>query len=130
MIAAELGGGGGAEPAVTDLAHRGLRQCLSHAGVLSDDPIAGPAPRHIEITAALHSVYAPADGLFDRACYAGQEAQQGQTVGHLHFPAEPDRPSLLLTFPQDGFVLAHGARGLVRRGDLLALVAQDSSEGH
>lgn len=125
MIAAELGGGGGADPEITALAEAGLHNCLIHMGILPGTLEPAAPMRQVRITSPLHSLYAPADGLFDRRTQAGQEAEAGQPAGTLHFPLEPERPALPLSFPADGFVLAHGNRGMVRRGELLALVAQD-----
>ena len=129
MIAAELGGGGGSDPGTTGRAETGLWRCLGHLGLLEAPTVQNPMPRRVEIESPLHSVYAPADGLFDRAVGAGQKAGAGQTAGWLHHPAEPERPSRALAFPEDGLVLAHTCRGMVRRGELLALVARDVPEG-
>lgn len=129
MIAAELSGGGGVDPHATDLAEAGLIRCLKHLGIL---PGGSPAPapaQCVEIADPLHSIHAPADGLFDRRCAAGQQVIKGDLAGTLHFPTEPERAAVKLTFPATGHVLAHGNRGIVRRGDLLALVAQPVPEG-
>ncbi len=129
MIATELGGGGAVDPAITDLAETGLIRCLRHLGILPDGSPALVDAQCVEITDPLHSVYAPADGLFDRRCRAGDHAERGALAGRLHFPAEPERPSMDLTFATSGYVLAHGNRGMVQRGDLLALVAQPADGG-
>ena len=124
MIATELGGGGGVDTEITMLAEQGLRNCLMHLGIVSGS--ATPVtPRMIEIAPAHHSIYAPGVGLFDRAVSAGTDVKAGQSAGILHFPFEPSRDSVGIVFPQNGYVLAHGNRGIVQRGDLLALVAQD-----
>ena len=127
MIATELGGGGGVDPGITRQAEQGLRNCLTHLGILRGT-VSLATPRQIEIASSQHSLYAPADGLFDRAVSAGDDVKTGDKAGRLHFPGEPTRKSCDLTFPADGFVLAHGNRGMVQRGDLLALVAQDVPE--
>ncbi len=124
MIATELGGGGGVDPGITDATEAGLLRCLAHLGLVG----AAPAPvqaRHVTIASAQHGVFAPFDGLYDRAVTAGQEVRAGDPAGWLHFPDAPERASQALHFPADGFVLAHTCRGRVRRGDLLALVVQD-----
>ncbi len=129
MIAAELGGGGGSDPGITERAEIGLLQCLGHLGLLDVSFALSPSLRRVEITSPFNSVYAPADGLFDRAVAAGQEVGAGQTAGWLHHPTEPERSSRLLAFSCDGLVLAHTCRGMVRRGELLALVASNVPEG-
>ncbi|NVO58452.1 succinylglutamate desuccinylase/aspartoacylase family protein [Rhodobacteraceae bacterium B1Z28] len=128
MIAAELGGGGGVDPEVTDLAEAGLMRCLRHLDVLPSGTVDSIPTHCVEIADPTHSLYAPADGLFDRRCTAGQNIEAGASAGTLFFPTEPDRAPINLRFPVSGFVLAHGNRGVVRRGDLLALVAQPVPE--
>lgn len=125
MIAAELGGGGGCDPALTDIAEQGVRRCLHHLGVLQNGPPAGSVPRAIEISGLEQNLYAPRRGLFDRRFSAGDEVAAGQDAGVLHFVDEPDRAPQQLEFSTAGVVLAHGNRGFVERGDMLALVAQD-----
>ncbi|WP_282121025.1 succinylglutamate desuccinylase/aspartoacylase family protein [Ruegeria atlantica] len=128
MIAAELSGGGGVDPHAADLAETGLKRCLKHLGILPGGAPDSVPTQCVEIADPLHSVHAPADGLFDRRCTAGQQIKRGDLAGTLHFPAEPERSAVELKFPTAGHVLAHGNRGMVRRGDLLALVAQPLSE--
>lgn len=124
MIAAELGGGGGVDPAITDAAEAGLYRCLAHLGLVDGDA-AATDPRRVEIRDLTASLYAPADGLFDRAISAGQDVSAGSLAGRFHYIAEPERASIDLTFPTGGLILAHTCRGVVRRGDLLALVVED-----
>lgn len=127
MIAAELGGGGGVGPGITDQAEAGLLGCLRHLGMMAGSP-EPVAPRMVEIADPQDTLFAPADGLFDRACRAGQDVCAGDVAGTLRFIGEPARPAQALTFPNDGFVLAHTCRGMVRRGEMLALVVRDVAE--
>ena len=130
MIAAELGGGGNVTPEIVDAAETGLLQCMAYLGLFEREDHPEPSQRRVEIASPFDTLYAPADGLFDRRVSAGQDVNTNDRAGHLRFPDDPGRPALDLTFPNSGFVLAHGNRGMVRRGDLLALVAQDVPEGH
>lgn len=129
MIAAELGGGGNITPGIVDMTETGLLRCMSHLGLLNKTVPPLAPPQLVEVTSAFDSLYAPANGLFDRQVSAGREVKAGEVAGHLRFPDDPARTALDLSFPNSGFVLAHGNRGMVRRGDLLALVAQNVPEG-
>jgi predicted deacylase len=122
MMAAELGGGGGVDPYITDQAEEGLLRCLEHLGVIAHEAPPSDTPKFVEIGSPLQSLYATSDGLFDRMICAGQTVQSGDLAGSFHFPMDPSRPSMTLKFSEPGFILAHCARGLVRRGELLALV--------
>ena len=126
-IAAELGGGGGVDPDVTDMAEAGLRRVLHHLGVIASAPPPGPQANatRVELSDPADHVMAPARGLFDRRCHAGARVSSGDLAGWLHFPEDPTRAPVALRFPQAGLILAHTARGLVDRAEMLALVARD-----
>lgn len=125
MIAAELGGGGGVDPAITDMAETGMWNILRHLGMVEGEVHHPPIPRVVELRDPGASLYATAQGLFDRALGAGQDVRAGDFAGWFHHVTEPERPSVRLTIPQDGLILAHTNRGLVTRGNLLLLVVQD-----
>jgi hypothetical protein len=129
MIAAELGGGGGCTPQDTDLAEQGVRRCLVSLGVIDGDPQVIAPARVVAISSPEHNLYAPAAGIFDRIFTAGDDVSAGDHAGWMHFISEPQRPSLDLRFAADGMVLAHGNRGMVEPGELLALVAGDTDDG-
>ena len=123
MMATELGGGGGVDPRITDQAEVGLRRVLQHFGMIEGEPTPLPT-RVIELASNADSLFAQSPGLFDRRATAGTEVKAGDLAGFFHHISEPERPSTEVRFPTDGFVLAHTCRGLVDRGDMLALVAQ------
>lgn len=126
-VAAELGGGGGVEPGLADLAEGGLRRALHHLGLLPSAPPrpAGANGAMVEIADPADHLLAPTAGLFDRRCTAGDLVQAGDLAGWLHFAQEPGRTSLELRFSQGGMVLAHTARGHVGRGEMLAMVVRE-----
>ncbi len=128
MIAAELGGGGGCTPQDADLAEQGVRRCLAFLGVTDDAADQPPPSRVVSISSAEQNLYAPATGIFDRRFKAGDDVAAGQSAGWLHFIGEPERASVELHFAGVGMVLAHGNRGFVERGDMLALIAGDVDE--
>lgn len=125
MIAAELGGGGGCTPQDSDLAEQGVRRCLAFLGVTGAVMEQPAAARVVSVSSAESNLYASASGIFDRRFRAGDDVVAGQKAGWIHFVDEPERPSMQLTFPGSGFVLAHGNRGMIERGELLALIAGD-----
>jgi predicted deacylase len=121
MIAAELGGSGGCDPAMTDLAEAALTRCLNHLGVT--DLTVEVGARSERIT-PVQTLVAPAAGLFDRRCSAGDRVVAGESAGVLHFIDDPGRDSHRITFDSAGVVLAHTNRGVVERGDLVAMIAK------
>ena len=132
MIATELGGGGGSDPSQIDMAESGLRRCLASHGILENprrDEVTSPAghQRMIEIRTPSQNLHAPVSGLFDRKFSAGDEVKKGQSGGCIYPSDPPWAEPVNLYFPQSGLVLAHGNRGNVTRGDMLAMVANDVS---
>lgn len=125
MIATELGGGGGVDPAITDQAEAGILNVLRHLGMIDGAATRAKAPRVVEIRDPAASLYAMSEGLFDRALSAGQDVKAGDVAGWFHHVTEPERASVRLTVPQDGMILAHTNRGFVKRGEMLFLVVQD-----
>jgi len=124
MIATELGGGGGVDPDITNLTEKGLYSMLRHIGVLAGTPIRDDAAKMIAITSGDHSLFASGEGIFDRVASAGETVTAGQIAGRFHYISEPERGSEDIIFKHDGFILSHTNRGLVHRGDMLLLVAQ------
>ena len=121
MIAAELGGSGGCDPAMTNFTEAALKRCLNHLGVAALEVEDGD--RSEPVTPA-QTLTAPAAGLFDRQCSAGDRVEAGQIAGVLHFIDEPLRDSQTITFDNAGVVLAHTNRGVAERGDLIAMIAK------
>ena len=111
-----------------EMAEAALRRALHHLGLLTGAP---PLPADanvatVEIVDPADHVLAPARGLFDRRCSAGDRVAAGDLAGWLHFPEEPGRAAMRLTFPHAGMVLAHTCRGRVDRAEMLAMVVRDA----
>ena len=124
MIAAELGGGGGVDPDMTNMAEIGIFNILNHLKIYKgSDTLAGSKFEKIEISNPNASIYSPAFGLFDRIVKAGDIISKGQTAGWFHYITEPERASIKLKFEHSGIILAHSNRGIVKKGEMLALVA-------
>ncbi len=120
MIAAELGGGGGCDPAMTEFAEAAVLRCLNHLGVTDLPTAAGEVPQALR---PQENLVAPARGLFDRRFAAGDAVEAGQLAGQLHFCDEPARESMAVYFETAGRVLRQTNRGRLERGELIALVA-------
>ena len=121
MIAAELGGGGGCNPTMTNFTERAVNRCMHALGIIADDQ--QEVIEKMEYVRMRETFSAPATGLFDRHVGVGQKVEAGQLAGWLHFIHEPKRSSIALTFKSAGTVLAVTNRGIVQRGDLIAMIA-------
>ena len=122
MIAAELGGGGGSDPVQVSQAVMGIKRCIAHAGIINENlPEAKPSLL-VETRSSADNIYAPATGLFDRHFAAGDHVEAGQLAGYIRSLDKLDDAPVPLHFMADGVVLAHGNRGHVMRGDMLAML--------
>ena len=130
MIATELGGGGGVNPKMTNMAELGIFNILNHLKIYKGRNAEAESKfEAIEIGDPSASIHSPAFGLFDRIVKAGDTISKGQTAGWFHYIAEPERASLKLTFKNSGIILAHSNRGIVKKGEMLALVANKVAIG-
>ncbi|MFT5503751.1 MAG: putative deacylase [Gammaproteobacteria bacterium] len=127
MIASELGGGGGCDPAMTDFAERAIRRCLHHLGIISQSIAEESSDSQwVEFNAPEQNYLAPSAGLFDRNFNIGDKVNAGDPAGFIHFIEEPERNSVPLYFPCSGVIFAHNNRGLIERGETLAMIAQSA----
>ncbi len=102
---------------------------MRHLGMSEGEATPPPTQRVVEVADPQDSLYAHGTGLFDRAVQAGQDVGVGDFAGTFHYIGEPERASERLFLPSDGMVLAHTNRGIVSRGELLALVVRDEKGG-
>ncbi len=125
MIAAELGGGGGTDPNEVSNAVIGVKRCLVRTGLITQDL---PMPRpsiFVETRSIADNIYAPMAGLFDRLFQAGDYVEKGQLAGYVRSLDRLDNAPIPLRFTANGYVLAHGNRGYVVRGDMLAMLVHE-----
>ena len=118
-IATELGGAGTVTPAALDIARRGLRRLLAHAGLLDapSEPVA--ATRIVTIGEAADWTYAPVAGVFETLALPGDDVQAGQLAARLHTPETPRLPPVDVCFARAGLVLCRRHFGRADRGDCL-----------
>jgi predicted deacylase len=129
MMACELGGAGTVSPAMMALALGGIRRVMAHLGMCTVDATDQDTapPRYVEVASPRNSLYAPAGGLFEPCFEVAEDVSAGATAGWLHFVLEPERPPLELSFQVGGLVISRVNRGLVTRGEKLALMATDAT---
>lgn len=125
MIATELGGGGQVSRDALAVGERGLENVLRHLNMIEGDPPVAEPVRAVEIRHPSQHIYAPCAGLFEPAFEPGDAVGEGDLTGTLYSIEEPERPPTDVRFPLAGVAFARGHRGLVARGDLLALLGVD-----
>jgi predicted deacylase len=63
--------------------------------------------------------------IFVPAVDLGDRVQKGDVLGHGRFIDRIGVASRVYTAPNDGWMLCFGGQGLSRRGDVIAVVAED-----
>lgn len=126
-ISAELGGGGQVTPETLQYGERGIRNCLRHLKALSGEVQLRSEPAtFLRIVAAEQHIYSTHRGLFEPAFSPGDTVSAGDPVGFIHNIDQIELPAVRVDFPVSGVAFVRCHRGLVERGELLALVGVES----
>lgn len=125
-ITAELGGGATISLAGLGLAEAGVRRLLKEQGILPSASVQPPAvTRFMTVRGHNAFVYAGNAGVFEPAVAIGEEVEQAQVAGWLHFPDLPTREPETLFFASAGLVACRRVPSLTQRGDCLFKVMTD-----
>ncbi len=132
FLSTELAGGGRVTPGAAKVARRGVWNVLEHFGVLAGErPEAIPSgrdeTRFVEVPDRSHYVIAPLDGLYEPCFELGAAIREGDVVGRVHFPREPEREPVALRAQHDGLLFAERVPALTEAGDTLAVIARELS---
>lgn len=123
----ELGGAGTVSLDALRMVEAGLRRALAHIGVIPSNPALGtPRPsRMMEVGGPDYYVYASEDGVFEPLADLGETVVGGQPAAAIHFPENPGRSSVTVSFLRDGVVICKRVPARTRRGDCLFHLATD-----
>ena len=130
FLSTELGGGGTSSPETVALAEIGVRNILAHCGVLDEAPL-GRTDRGLAPTRLMHTpdglcfTSALDNGLYEPFKDLGENVEEGEALGQLHFIETPERDPVIHEAQRSGMILCKGVPGLVAKGDCLAVIAQD-----
>ena len=130
FISTELGGSGTSTAHSVAIADRGVRNLLSHFGVLDGAPVppsaAGDPPTRMMTTpdAGCFTICADA-GILEMAVDLGTEVKAGDLIGRVHLFEEPEREPVPYHAKISGMLLCRHVPGLIQRGDCMAVIAVD-----
>jgi predicted deacylase len=132
-IGTELGGWGRVNVEGVRIGERGIRNVLKHFEVLDGKPDTvqrdgGPGTRHMMVRDQSCYSFAPSGGLFEPRHLAGQDVQEGDLAGLLHFVEDVDRPPIEVRYRRSGVLWMASGPGRVQRGDVVAVVMNDYDE--
>lgn len=122
FVSTELGGGGSARAATSQIAHRGVLNLLRHAGILPGDPEPSPGTL-IDTTSGPCFHFAPCDGLLDMLVDPGDAVSAGDAIARIWPADRSGQAPETITSEHSGILAARHFPGLISTGDCLAVVA-------
>lgn len=124
MLSSELGGGAAITPGTMELTRDGLLRLLAHLGHLaSPDILPARVGRRLAVPGPAAYLHADDLGTYEPLVEIGSSVTAGTVIGRLHFVDRFDRVPQALLAPLDGILLCTHGQGLVRRDDVIALIA-------
>lgn len=130
VITTEMGGGEPVPAAVHRLTQTGVRNVLTHFGllkgrVLTREEQGLPPTRWVQALDREDYRFVPESGIYENLVDLGAEVAAGQPVGQVHFLERPDRPAEVVIAPNAGVLIATRGPSLVAQGDFAACIAHD-----
>lgn len=121
FVSTELGGGGSTTRASVDIAGRGVRNFLIHAGILEGEPTAEPS---VDIDMPDQRCFTSCDseGLVEFRVDLGEQVARGDTIVRIHDTTRTGQAPRQYSTDIDGVLVGRHFPGIARMGDCLAVV--------
>jgi N-alpha-acetyl-L-2,4-diaminobutyrate deacetylase len=122
FLSTELGGGGSATAATADIARRGVRNLLIHAGTLAGTPDRRPSI-DLDMPNADCYIASESAGLLEMRIDLGAAVRRGDIVARVHGYERTGLAPTDYRAKLDGILAGRHFPGLVQPGDTIAVVA-------
>jgi N2-acetyl-L-2,4-diaminobutanoate deacetylase len=124
-VGTEIAGGGTVSREALALCRRGVRNVLSHLGVLATGAPEPPQGDRclLELPGAAAYVFSNIDGVFEPFHDLGHAVYAGEPAGLVHTLWDPGRPPEQLSYQADGILYGRRQPGRVRPGNCCLVVA-------
>ena len=122
FVSTELGGGGGASAATAEIAQRGTRNLLIHAGILKGRIERRPSLR-LDMPSGDCYVISEHAGLFELRVDLGGKVRKGEVIARVHDHARTGAKPVEYRAGMEGLLIGRHFPGLIQSGDFLAAVA-------
>ncbi len=124
FVTTELGGGGTTTPDTVEIARKGVRNLLIHAGIMQGKPEIGPT-RHLvqEDEGCFH--FAPLGGMVEFNGFLGDPVKKGDLLARIWDSTRTGVPPLEIHSKMNGLLAVRHNYGLIQQGDCLAVLAQE-----
>lgn len=125
VVTTEMGGAGQCSPSVLRITERGIRNVLIHFGLLEGTiDSSGQEPMILASTQREDYVLSPGNGIYESFFEVGQEVNEGQGLGQVHFPERHDYAPEQVIAQSSGILICRRFPGGTQRGDCVAVVAR------
>jgi len=121
FVSTELGGGGSTTRRSVDIANRGVRNFLKHAGIMEGEPSAEPTI-NIDMPDNRCFVTSYSDGLVEFRVDPGESVKAGDVVARVHDTSRTGRAPAEYHADIDGILVGRHFPGTTRMGDSLAVI--------
>jgi N-alpha-acetyl-L-2,4-diaminobutyrate deacetylase len=122
FVSTELGGGGTATAATVEIARRGVRNLLIHAGILSGAAERRPSVE-LDMPSADCYVTSESSGLLEMCVDLGAAVRAGDLVARIHGCERTGEAPVDYRARLDGLLAGRHFPGLVQAGDTIAVIA-------
>lgn len=125
FVTTELGGGGSSSVETIEIARKGIRNFLVHAGILSGELEVGPNT-HLNQPEDDCFVFSQEEGMIEYSVSLGDNVRQGETIARIWNIQHTGRPAIEIPAKMDGLLIARHYPGLIQIGDCLAVMAVET----
>jgi N-alpha-acetyl-L-2,4-diaminobutyrate deacetylase len=122
FISTELGGGGGATVLTVDIACRGVRNVLIHAGIL-DGTVERRPSVNLDMPSGDCYVASESGGLLEMRVNLGAAVRKGEVLARVHSHERTGAAPIEYRAKLDGILAGRHFPGLLQIGDTIAVVA-------
>jgi len=130
FISTELGGGARLGRNSLSIGRRGVRNMLTHLGVMESDDHSGDEPntRYLSDQGPSGSLISENSGFLETLLEPGTKVAKGDVVARVHPLENGFEPSVTLHAPRDGVIVAQRTKVHIKHGDIVLIVANEIDE--
>lgn len=121
FVSTELGGGGTTTRRSVEIARRGVRNFLKHAGILDGEPTREPST-NIDMPDGRCFVTSHSEGLVEFCVDLGEPVREGDVVARVHETSRTGTAPAEYKAGIDGILVGRHFPGTTRMGDSLAVI--------
>jgi len=126
FVTTELGGGGTSTPETVEIARRGVRNLLIHAGILNDRPVGVTSTHLIQPSDDCYH-FAPLAGMVEITAPLGGPLHKGDLLARIWTTENTGQHPQDIHAKMDGILITRHHGGLIQTGDCLAVLAVEKS---